>query len=283
MTIVNNDKSFLMPEGTYEASDFSEVLPGPNDKSIMLWRYLDLAKLVALLNDKKLHFARADVFQDQHEGSITTRMWQALKEQFADRTELGKTVSTFRRLVKESTFISCWCVEPESEAMWKLYCGDNNGVAITASYQDIEVSDIMRGLFMAPVKYIDYQREGFSQGNSLYPFFHKRRAFEHEREVRIVKWCSDQMPVGMQVKGHQPTEEEKRLHEDEIERGEQLKAARGTGISLAFDIDGLIREIVVHPYAPDWYFGVIKLVVQNLAPQMVGKVRWSSMRTEPLY
>lgn len=61
---MNNDKSFLMPEGTYKASDLSEILPDPSDKSIILWRYLDLAKLVALLNDKKLHFIRADVFRD---------------------------------------------------------------------------------------------------------------------------------------------------------------------------------------------------------------------------
>lgn len=174
-----------------------------------------------------------------------------LKEQFADRTSLGETVSAFRRLVKESTFINCWCMEPESEAMWRLYCGNDKGVAITVSYQEIEVSCIMRGLFIAPVKYIDYGRERFPQGNVLYPFFHKRRAFGHEREVRIVKWCSDQMPVGIQLKGNQPTEEENRVHEDELRRGEQLKVARGTGVSLAFDLDRLIKGIVVHPDAPD--------------------------------
>ena len=283
MVNVNNDKSFLMPEGKYEVSDFSTVVPPPSDRSIVLWRYLDLAKFIALLNDKKLHFARADVFPDRHEGSITTKMREALKVQFSARADLGKTASRFRKLVKESTFISCWCMEPESEAMWNLYCGDNYGVAITVVYRDIEASFSNHGLVIAPVKYLNYQMEGFSQGNVLYPFFHKRIAFAHEREVRIVQWHSDQMPVGMPVTGHPPTEEEKRAHEDELKHGEELKAERGTGTSLEFDVEALVRTVVVHPYAPDWYFNVIKLVVERFTPTLVGKVIWASMRTEPLY
>ena len=164
-----------------------------------------------------------------------------------------------------------------------MYCGDNYGVAITVVYRDIEASFINKGLVIAPVKYLNYQIEGFSQDNLLYPFFHKRLAFAHEREVRIVKWCSDQMPVGMLETGHPPTEEEKRAHEDEVKRGEELRVERGTGISLEFDAEILVRTVVVHPYAPGWYFRVIKLVVEKFTPILVEKVKWSSMRTEPLY
>jgi hypothetical protein len=124
MVNVQGDKSFLLPEKEGKFSGFSDVVTPPSDKSVVLWRYLDLAKLLALLSDKKLHFARADVFQDRHEGSVTNSMMEALKVQLADRTELSKTLSRFRKLVKENTFVSCWCIEPESEAMWKLYCGD---------------------------------------------------------------------------------------------------------------------------------------------------------------
>jgi hypothetical protein len=279
---VDNGKLFRIPEKK-ETSDFSNVIPGPSDKSVILWRYIDLAKLIALLNDKKLHFARADVFQDQHEGSITIRMREALKNQFADKVDLVETLSNFRRLVKESTFISCWCMGPESEAMWKLYSGDNHGVAITVAYQDIEASCSAYRLHIAPVKYIDYQNEGFPQDNVLYPFFHKRQEFAYQKEVRIIKWCSDQMPIGMKVTNHQPTDEEKREHEAELKRGQKLKLERGPGISLEFDVEKLVRDIVVHPYAPEWYFRIVKFAVERFAPIMLGKVRWSSMRTEPLY
>ncbi|OGO61706.1 MAG: hypothetical protein A2Z36_03030 [Chloroflexi bacterium RBG_19FT_COMBO_48_23] len=283
MVNVHSNKSSPMPEKKGGFSKFSNVVPSPSDTSLVLWRYLDLAKLIGLLNDKKLHFARADVFQDRHEGSVTNSMIEALNVQFADRAKLPKTLSRFRKQVKENTFISCWCMEPESEAMWKLYCGDNYGVAITVVYRDIETSFINQGLVIAPVRYLNYQTEGFPQDNVLYPFFHKRLAFANEREVRIVKWCSDQMPVGISVIGRPPTEEEIKEHQSEVRRGEALKVERGTGISVEFDVEKLIRTIVVHPYAPEWYFRIVKLVVEKFTPVLTGKVKWSSMRTEPLY
>lgn len=283
---MNAGKLFLMPEGKYEVcdfSDFSKVVPPPSNKSVVLWRYLDFANLVALLSDKKLHLARADVFPDRHEGSITNSMMEALKRQFADRAELSKQVSGFRKLMKESVFISCWCKEPESEAMWKLYCGGNYGVAITVVYQDIEVSFVAQNrLYIAPVQYLDYQTQGFPQDNLLYPFFHKRRAFAYEEEVRIAKWCSEHIP-GTRKRDHAPTEEEKGIDEYELKRGEELKVERGTGILLEFDVETLIRNIVVHPYAPEWYFKAAKLVVEKFTPVLGEKVKWSSMRTEPLY
>ncbi|GAH63262.1 unnamed protein product [marine sediment metagenome] len=91
------------------------------------------------------------------------------------------------------------------------------------------------------------------------------------------------MPVGMIVTGHPPTEEEKRAHEDELKRGEELKVERGKGISLEFDVETLIRTVVVHPYAHEWYFNAVKLVVEKFTPVLEEKVEWSSMRTEPLY
>lgn len=280
---MNDDKLFLMPEREYGFSDFSKVLPPPSNKSVVLWRYLDLAKLISLLSNKKLHLARADVFPDRHEGSITNSMMEALKRQFANKAELPKQLSGFRKLMKESIFISCWCKEPESEAMWKLYCGDNYGVAITVVYQDIEVSFVNPNkLHIAPVQYLDYQTQGFPQDNVLYPFFHKRRAFAYEKEVMIAKWCSEHLP-GRRTRDHTPTEEEKRIDEYELKRGEELKVERGTGISLEFDVEALVKNIVVHPYAPEWYFNAVKLVVEKFIPVLREKVEWSSMRTEPLY
>lgn len=284
MVNVNNDKPFLIPEGKYEVSDFSKVVPPPSNKSVVLWRYMDLAKLVMLLSNKQLHFARADVFPDRHEGSFTKPMWEKLEVQFAKRPGLRQIVSKmFKQHMKENAFVSCWCMGPESEAMWKLYCGDNYGVAITAAYQDIEASFINQDLLMTKVKYLDYQVDEFPLDKLFYPLFHKRRAFAYEQEVRIVEWCSDQMPVGMIVTGHPPTEEEKRAHEDELKLGEELKVERGKGILLEFDVETLARNIVVHPYAHEWYFDAVKLVVEKFTPVLREKVEWSSLRTEPLY
>lgn len=277
MVNMNNDNPFLIPEGRYRHSKFYNVVPPPCDKSVMLWRYMDLAKLVMMLSNKQLHFARADVFKDRHEGSFTTPMWEKLEDQFTKRPELRKTSSTFfKQHMKESAFVSCWCMEPESEAMWKLHCGDNYGVAITVVYQDIEAFFANQGLLITKVKYLNYQVEEFPLDMLFYPLFHKRLAFAHEKEVRIIKWHSEHIP-GKRVRGHTPTDREKKLDEYE------LKGERGKGISLEFDVERLVRNIVVHPYAHEWYFNTVKLVVEKFTPMLKEKVEWSPMRTEPLY
>jgi hypothetical protein len=43
----------------------------PTDRTIALWRYMDLSKFVALLQTGKLYFARADKLGDPFEGSVT--------------------------------------------------------------------------------------------------------------------------------------------------------------------------------------------------------------------
>lgn len=283
MVNINNDNPFLIPEGRYRNSDFHSVVPPPSNKSVVLWRYIDLAKLVMMLSNKQLYFARASVFKDRHEGSITEPMWEKLEDQFTKRPELRQTVSIFiKQHMKESAFVSCWCIEPESEAMWKLYCGDNYGVAITVVYRDIEAFFANQGLFITKVKYLNYQVEEFSLDRSFYPLFHKRLAFAHEKEVRIIKWHSEHIP-SKRVRDHTPTDEEKKLDEYELKRGKELKGEREKGISLEFDVETLVRNIVVHLYAHEWYFNAVKLVVEKFTPMLKEKVDWSPMRTEPLY
>src|SRR2546429_4087937 len=46
------------------------VFETPTDSGIRVWRYQDVAKLVACLLTGSLFFARADRFEDQYEGSL---------------------------------------------------------------------------------------------------------------------------------------------------------------------------------------------------------------------
>lgn len=282
------DKSLFLLDSngqpqTEQFSKFDAVIPPLADNTMLLWRYVELARLVSVLSDKKLHFARSDTFQDRHEGSVTYPMQKALKLQFADKLNITRTLSVFRQKeMKESMFISCWCMGPdESEAMWKLYCGDKYGVAITAVYKELESSFSTSQVQIAPIKYIDYQKQSFPQDNLLYPFFHKRIAFAHEKEVRIIKWHSDQMQDGGDTK--KITTEELKKYQDEMQRRRELKSARGMGISLEWDVEKCIKNIVVHPYAPEWYYDIVKKIVQKFTPQLVITVQWSSMRVEPTF
>jgi len=238
------------------------------------------------MRERKLPLIRADLFKDKHEGSITNPMSRTQKKQFEEKLFNIETLSNWRRQLKECTFISCWCMGTnDSDAMWRLYGGEEEGVAITATYQKLEAALPHSSFRMAPVKYIDYQNDGFPQDNYYYPFFHKRLAYAHESEVRIILVGTDQFDDGSMPTSFSglPIDEQRQLREKERQLKAQRKAERGTVIHIECDFINTIRDIVVHPDASDWYYVVVKEVVEKFVPELGQRVRWSSLRSPALY
>jgi len=62
-----------------------------------------------------------------------------------------------------------------------------------------------------------------------------------------------------------------------------LRVKRGKGMKIEWDVENVIDGIWVHPLAEEWFYSVVKAVVEKLAPSMLPKVRWSSMRSQPQY
>ncbi|TAJ76697.1 MAG: hypothetical protein EPO42_12010 [Gallionellaceae bacterium] len=52
------------------------------EESQKLWRYLDLAKFVSLLEKKALWLARADTFRDRHEGRFPDEMRRTIEQAY---------------------------------------------------------------------------------------------------------------------------------------------------------------------------------------------------------
>jgi hypothetical protein len=52
----------------------------PSNPEIRLWRYMDLSKFIALLQDRALYFARADKLGDPFEGSSPKKNQEILQE-----------------------------------------------------------------------------------------------------------------------------------------------------------------------------------------------------------
>ncbi len=86
--------------------------------------------------------------------------------------------------------VNCWHMnEHESAAMWKLYLKSDEGIAVQSTYNKLlnsmhDSNDFM--LLVGAVNYIDYNKEVIPFGNAFYPYIHKRKSFEHERELRAV-------------------------------------------------------------------------------------------------
>lgn len=257
-------------------SERHQVFLDPPNLNDFVWRYLDLPKLISILDKKKLFLPRITLFNDPLEGSIP----QKNKEVFEDfykksgNIEGKKETSDYARALMDFTYVSCWHLNNnESEAMWKLYCGSNQGIALRTSYKKltevIKDTSFQTGL----VRYIDYDTEYFGYDKNIIrdkkfyhalnlanAFMHKRNVFEHEKEVRIIKIDYDSLNKNIFV--------------------ETKKKKPPLGIFVDFDIND-IKMIYVNPYADNWYFDVVNSVISKYLYDL--KLMWSSIKRDPLY
>lgn len=149
------------------------LFESPSDPTAPIFRYMDLAKFVALLGTRSLYFARADQLGDAFEGSATTASLR-VRDEFLK--QLAPTAVeeflTLRRTVPFMTFISCWSASStESNAMWQTYVGDGNGLAIESSYERLtRALGGKKPVHVGTVKYVDYKIDAVPEHNMFLPF-----------------------------------------------------------------------------------------------------------------
>ena len=245
------------------------------EPSTILWRYMSLAKLLSLLKDRSLFFARADRLADPFEGAkgISRRkdVWdehylaffeEAVRhpplgyrcelddeEIAAEAKRLLNELETGGRFDRRTTFLSCWHeAEHESEALWRVYGGDSGqAVAIRTTFDRLRLA--LGGdpyISIGRVQYLDLER-AFAGVNEA--FFRKRKAFEHEHEVRAVMRLYDNPPE--------------------------------YGIPRPIDVGKLIERIFVSPLAPHWFEDVVREAVARF--DCTAEVTRSQIAEEPFF
>jgi hypothetical protein len=184
-----------------------EVIRPPENPNAKLWRYMDFAKFVSMLEYQGIFFTRSDCLGDPFEGSFT-QVNAAARATYYNQLGLSqdsiKASSDFAKWIRMWTFVTCWHMnEHESAAMWKLYAEVDGSIAIQTTFRKLEKAIVKRkvkkqvvskntryldlfGSSIGVVRYIDYEKERISEGNVYYPFFHKRKSFQHEHEVRAL-------------------------------------------------------------------------------------------------
>jgi len=167
------------------------------DGTYVIWRYLDLAKLISTLKTESLWFARADTLEDAHEGALIGLAQQVrdnparAKAANIDMERLLVTIEGWHEESRSSTFVNCWHRTPtESMAMWKIYSGSGLGVAVKSTAP--KVLQALRKGHVWPERELQYGivRYGTLSAPTdddplLEPFLRKRDAFEFEQELRL--------------------------------------------------------------------------------------------------
>jgi hypothetical protein len=245
----------------------------PDDEEVKVWRYMDFTKLISLIDKRRLFFTRADKFNDPFEGSYPKINVQAREqlpieitkdmapEAIQKLTESFKKSGEINKHWPRYTAINCWHMNNhESAAMWDLYLKSDEGVAIQSTYSKLKKSLTDEAVtFLGIVKYIDYDTEVLDSGNILSPFVHKRRSFEHEKEVRAInlQWPTGEQGIDFNV--------------DTIDFGVEIKT----------DLEILIEKIYVAPNSPQWFAELVRSAVNRYGYNF--EVVHSRLNDSPLF
>ncbi len=237
------------------------VFKPPKDAAAPLFRYMDLGKFVSLLERRALFFTRSDRLGDTFEGSLTKANLELRPELFAGIPEAmwPKLVVT-RRQMRFWTFINCWTSSStESVAMWRLYVGDGNGLAVESTYERLiaAIGGELR-VFVGSVQYADWNRSIIPEGNMLTPFLYKRIGFEYEREIRAI--IQDLPIVDKKVDWSHP-----------------LKP----GLTVPVDVTRLVTRIRLSPVTDHWYREVVESVIEKYGYAV--EVTQSDLAGDPVF
>ena len=200
---------------------------------------MDLTKFLAIIIKKELYFNRADNYEDIYEGELAS----------GDKEILQSNPQLEIIIQRDSTFINCWHEnEVESAAMWKLYGGIDDAIAIETDLVRLRTS-LPTSIEIQKVHYIDYDNNSIirmclEKNNGLNVqdiLAYKRKSFMHEQEYRAIYW---KIP-------------------DSDKLDQSMTWAHPKGINVAIDCSILIKKLHISPYASPLLESIIKSILQK--------------------
>lgn len=217
-------------------------------------KYLDLTKYISLLQKKSLFFCRLDKLEDQFEGTTAKPNFESrvnyhkylrdVENYFTVEVtdeDIIKTVKEqyeHEKKLKAINCVNCWNKkEQESAALWKIYSDFSKGIMIKSSISRLKrsLANAKEEIKLSEIHYLDYDNEPMPDGNTMYPLIHKHNAYSYEDEVRLINQVNQDGWI------HDWSKEE--VFE---------------GIFIETNINYLIREIIISPYSPRWFFDIVQ-------------------------
>jgi hypothetical protein len=249
----------------------------PTNEQVPVWRYMDLTKFVWMLHNNALYFPSALIMNDPYEEYYTQMMAPskesediflrsvlARRKKPIERDEAYR--SAYRSLLRDLKditklfYVSCWHMnEEESSAMWKLYTSHGDSVCVTSTYQQLSQA-LPDDCYLGCVNYIDYKTDMFDVYEYLNFVVHKRKSFEHEREVRAV--INNSYTLLTLEPPYSPINDEK-------------------GIVVPIDLANVINEVYVSPDAKWPFLEVVQQLVTTYG--LAVPVKQSEVNAPPAY
>ena len=230
----------------------------PENKDQKVWRYMDFTKFVSILEDQALFFSRLSTFTDPLEGFLTKPVVDEFRnipdgltaEEEERRRAISESNLRVLRMGRNLIFVSSWHMNDyESVAMWELYLKSGEGVAIQSTVKRMidSFANTENEVYIGQIDYVDYENDEIPWNNVLYLALHKRKSFEHEREVRAIVMSPENSP----------------------------------GKLIDVDLNILIDRIFVAPNSPVWIHDLVKKAISRYG--LSKKVVHSGLEQSPMY
>ena len=232
---------------------------------------MDFTKLLSLLDKSELFFPSALILaeDDPYEGSYARGNldYDPSKDpSFKDKNL--KVLKNFQKVRENSriftrdfarrgVYINSWYMsENESAAMWKCYTENKDGVAIQTTVGRLKaaIKDNLKETYIGKIIYINYEVSAIPENNLFWNFVHKRKSFEHEKELRAMF-----------------------INNELFNQSAELEK----GVPIPIDIDELIEKIFISPTAPDWTKKLLESVLEKYKRNFV--VKKSNLHSEGLW
>ncbi len=276
------------------------------NRSQSLYRIVGLEGFMSLLIHKEERFVRPiDSWPDTFEGYMlhqldTNEGMKKVIERLYDlfSGDVNATILAFSKLLRSryACYGLCWSKEPDSDAMWRIYSYDNKAIQLISDAGRINrmIEDSPRPDFdwhIAEVKYDIHDEE-----EALYKilvrnaridsaYFHKRPAFEHEQEVRVLinnsnSYIHLDLFVANAIRKNMKHVDKLKSEVEQILYAVNLTVGKKEGYITTIPSDMKLKivnlseyfkGIRVHPQAPGWYVELVKKICRNYKVSFMGQ------------
>lgn len=262
-----------------------------------LYRYIGFEDFVNLLVNNKDRFVRPVSWDDKYEGYLFSHMetkediHEVVTEMYYNlcpKNYYSISDNYFKMWhSKWFSYAQCWSKFPETDAMWRCYSYDNKAIRIRTTddkllehtnkiFPDSEIYSVYLQKVSYDLKKRDVLRQQITQTkDSLLahePYFHKRPAFKHEGEYRLLvadnSWYSAEglsslgvkFKIEEKIKGKTDSEIIDYLTERIFAQRANWEKIEDNNVRLedAGDVKEYIDGVMVHPLAPQWYVKIVE-------------------------
>lgn len=276
-----------------------------------LYRIISFPGFVNLVEHKMERFVEPTTWEDTYEGYMLRLLEDTSKRKDVLRilheevypNNIGATMESYLNLwsARWLCYGQCWSKISESDALWRIYSYDKMAIRIETNEKlirsQIENSDLARQ-YSIVVDNVDYdldendalktQTELLKESKrAVEPFYHKRLAFEHEREKRVILISNyKKMIDGLSTMGalfnFEKANAGRQLSTDDmleqVEKEilkmqypfEKEKLRKEMFVQIS-DLSQYILSVMVHPQAEDWFVKLVEKICKRTEIKCLGK------------